>query len=152
MRTDLVRRQEHGAHRQAGDRERDQHARMPVRDAAHIRTCCIYRRVDGALHVGRAIVGSYDIAASVELHDVGQLDQLRGARARQQEMVLLDGMAKADMAVCVNRTDMGEDTVGDHEIDEREFQTAHGDRLVPLASTPECSGSPLGRIARPGAA
>ena len=115
VRTDLVRRQEHGAHRQAGDRERDQHARMPVRDAAHIRTCCIYRRVDGALHVGRAIVGSYDIAASVEFHDVGQLDQLRGARARQQEMVLLDGMAKADMAVCVNRTDMGEDTVGDHE-------------------------------------
>src|SRR3984893_13107103 len=75
---------------------------------------------------------------------------LKAAAAKDSaaRVVLLDGMAKADMAVCVNRTDMGEDTVGDHEIDEREFQTAHGDRLVPLASTSECSGSPLGRIAR----
>src|SRR6202048_4055646 len=88
----------------------------PCATAAHIRTCCIYRRVDGALHVGRAIVGSYDIAASVELHDVGQLDQLRGARARQQEMVLLDGMAKAEMGVWVNRADMGGARVGDNGV------------------------------------
>ena len=71
--------------------------------------------VDHAFAVRQEIARREQLGVEREFEDVGRLDQLRAARARQEIATGIARVAHADMAEAVEHALMGDDTVGERE-------------------------------------
>ena len=96
-----------------GRAERQHRGRMMMADRADVRACLIDPAVDHHLAV-EAHLGRHD-RLGIERHfqNVGWLDQLGGAMARNKVAVRICRVAGADMAERVGDAFIGEDAVGD---------------------------------------
>ena len=88
--------------------------------------------VDEAFEIGGAPLRIDRLAARIELHDVGRLNEARRHAARQEEMVGALVVACADMAEAIDDTLVVEDAVGGDEVlDQRRIGCLARDHVGP---------------------
>src|SRR5262249_5681915 len=66
------------------------------------------------------------MAIEPKLDDVGNFDQARAHRARQEEASVIEAMPHADVAEGVDDAQIGEDAIGNHQIFDNARDVAHG--------------------------
>ena len=109
----------------AGHAERDHAFAVVVHDRHHVRPRLVERAVDEALEIGRAAARIDRVAFEREFHDVGGLDAVGRARAREQIALRIVGMARADMAEGIDDRLAGEDAVGGDELFDDPVELGH---------------------------
>ena len=106
-----------GLERCAGnDAERDDAGRVAVHDGDHIGARAVNLAVDKAFEIGARRVGLRRVAVEIELDDIGGRDKRRRHAARDQEVVRILRMPRADMAEAIDDALLVEDVIGIDEI------------------------------------
>src|SRR5262249_6661428 len=115
-----------------GGAERNDARRMIVDDGVHVGPCFIDRAVNEALEVGRRCVLIDGVAVERVFDNVGALDALGCARARQEVMPRIVRVPRADVTERIDDALVRQNAIGRHQFFENKIKLAHHPLLDPL--------------------